>query len=150
MSYTQLLYHIVFRPKHSAPAIPLEHEESLYRYIWGIMKKKDCVLYRIGGMPDHIHMLIQMPPTLSISDFMRDLKTATHRYLREEKVKFPLFDGWGKSYCALSCDAESKECVINYIKNQKAHHQEVSFEEELLRLLKDNHIEVDKRYFLKE
>ena len=119
MSYTQLLYHIVFRPKDSVPAISMEYEEYLYRYIWGFVKNKGGVLYRIGGMPDHIHLLIQLPPTLALSDFMRDLKTATHRYIREEISKFPLFVGWGKSYCALSCGMDGKDKVISYIKNQK-------------------------------
>lgn len=80
MSYTHLLYHIVFRPKNNAPVIKIEHEEHLYRYIWGFIKQKDCVLYRIGGMPDHIHMFVQLPPTYAVSDFMRDIKTATNIY----------------------------------------------------------------------
>lgn len=150
MSYTKLLYHIVFRPKNSIPAITIEHEETLYRYIWGFIKNKGGVLNRIGGMPDHIHLLVQIPPTLSLSDFMRDLKTATHRYIQMQKDKFPLFDGWGKSYCALSCSALEKDRIIEYIKNQKVHHQQVGFQEELLKFLKDNGVEVDMRYFLKE
>ena len=90
MSYIKLLYHIVFRPKNSIPAIPIEHEEILYRYIWGFIKNKSGILNRIGGMPDHIHLLVQIPPTLSLADFMRDLKTSTHRYMYEQKDKFPI------------------------------------------------------------
>ena len=150
MSYTKLLYHIVFRPKNSIPAIPIEHEEILYRYIWGFIKNKSAILNRIGGMPDHIHLLVQIPPTLSLADFMRDLKTSTHRYIYEQKDKFPLFDGWGKSYCALSCSIRDKERIVEYIKNQKEHHQKVGFQDELLKLLKDNGVEVDMKYFLKE
>ena len=150
MSYTKLLYHIVFRPKNSISAIPIAHEESLYRYIWGFLKNKGCALNRIGGMPDHIHLLVQIPPTLSLSDFMRDLKTSTHKYMCGQKDKFPLFDGWGKSYCALSCSVSEKDRIAEYIKNQKVHHQKMNFQNELLKLLKDNGVEVDMRYFLKE
>lgn len=150
MSYTQLLYHIVFRPKDSVPAISTEYEEYLYRYIWGFVTNKGGVLYRIGGMPDHIHLLVQLPPTFALSDFMRDLKTATHRYVHEEISKFPLFAGWGKSYCALSCGIDGKDKVISYIKNQKEHHLKVTFRDELLALLHDNGVEVDMAYFLKE
>ena len=146
MSYTSLLYHIIFRPKHSIPAIPVEHEKNLYSYIWGFIKNKNGILYRIGGMPDHIHLLVQLPPTLALSDFMHDLKLATHRYMREEKEKFPLFEGWGKSYYALSCSKESQEKIINYIKNQKVHHQTKNFHEELTKLLKDAEVEVNERY----
>ena len=81
---------------------------------------------------------------------MRDLKTSTHRYIYEQKDKFPLFDGWGRSYCALSCSIRDKERIVEYIKNQKEHHQKVGFQDELLKLLKDNGVEVDMKYFLKE
>ena len=75
MAYINLLYHIVFRPKNSVSVIPIEKEEMLYRYIWGVIKHKDGVLYRIGGMPDHIHLLVQLPATVAIAHFVRDLKT---------------------------------------------------------------------------
>lgn len=94
MAYTNLLYHIVFRPKNSASVIPIENEEMLYRYIWGIIKHKNGVLYRIGGMPDHIHLLVQLPVTISIANFVRDLKTSTNVYLKDNKGSFPNFDGW--------------------------------------------------------
>ena len=150
MSYTKLLYHIVFRPKDSAPAISEEHEESLYRYIWGFVKSRGCVLYRIGGMPDHVHMLVQIPPSLAVSDFMRDLKTSASKFMHDEKDKFPLFCGWGKSYCALTCSSSAKNGVMEYIKRQKEHHAKVGSREELLALLEQSGVEVDMRFFLKE
>ena len=148
MSYTRLLYHIVFRPKDNVPAITEEHEECLYRYIWGFVKSKDCVLYRIGGMPDHIHILVQMPPLLTVADFMRDLKTSSSIFMHDEHEKFPMFCGWGKSYCALTCSASAKDRVGEYIKRQKEHHRKVGFREELLTLLEENGVEVNMKYFL--
>ena len=150
MSYTQLLYHIIFRPKNSVPAITTEHEEKLYRYIWGFVKEKSGILFRIGGMPDHIHLFLHIPPKFAVSDFMRDLKTSANKYLCENKECFPLFEGWGKSYCALTYSVSEKDKVINYIKNQKLHHAKVSFHDELLQLLEENGVEVDMRYFLNE
>ena len=123
MSYTRLLYHLIFRPRYSRPAITEAHEKLLYHYIWGIVKAKGGVLYRIGGMPDHLHLLVQLPPTLSLSDFMHDLKLSTHYFLREHREEFPLFEGWGKSYGALTCSARDKERVTAYIQNQKEHHR---------------------------
>ena len=55
MSYTQLFYHIVFRPLNSLPVITLEHEEVLYKYIWGFVQNKKGTLFRIGGISDHHH-----------------------------------------------------------------------------------------------
>ena len=150
MSYLQLLYHIVFRPKESKPVIPVEHEEKLYRYIWGFVKESGGVLYRIGGMPDHVHIFVQIPPTITVSDFMRDLKTSSSKFLKDHIEDFPRFQGWGKSYCAITHSALEKEKVVNYIKGQKEHHKKVSFQEELLGFLKEYGIEVDMCYFLKE
>lgn len=150
MSYLQLLYHIVFRPRYSTPAIPVEHEEKLYRYIWGYVKEKGGILYRIGGMPDHIHLFVQIPPTISVSDFMRDLKTSSNKFLKEHVAEFPKFQGWGKSYCAITHSALEKEKIINYIKGQKEHHKKTSFQDELLSILHECGVTVDMRYFLKE
>ena len=136
-----MLYHIVFRPRNSEPVITTEHEELLYRYIWGFIKKKNCILYRIGGMPDHLHLLVQLPPTIAPSHFVHDLKLATNQFMSEHKEEFPRFTSWGKSFCALTCSESAKDTVVNYIKNQKAHHQKTSFRDELLALLRENHIE---------
>ena len=148
MAYTNLLYHIVFRPKNSESVIPMENEEMLYRYIWGVVKHKNGVLYRIGGMPDHVHLLVQLPATVAIADFVRDLKTSTNVYLKENKDSFPKFDGWARSYCALTYSYNEKDTIINYIKNQKEHHKKVSFRDELLGLLRESGVEGDMRYFM--
>lgn len=150
MSYTHLLYHIIFRPRNSVPVIRIEHESVLYRYIWGFIKKQGGILYRIGGMPDHIHMLVQLPASIALSNFMHDLKLATHKFLREHPYEFPDFESWGKSYCALTCSESVKATVINYIKNQKAHHSQRDFRDELLTLLREHKVDVDMKYFLKE
>lgn len=148
MAYTNLLYHIVFRPKNSESVIPMENEEMLYRYIWGVVKHKNGVLYRIGGMPDHVHLLVQLPATVAIADFVRDLKTSTNVYLKENKDSFPKFDGWARSYCALTYSYNEKDTIINYIKNQKEHHKKVSFRDELLGMLRESGVEVDMKYFM--
>ena len=148
MAYINLLYHIVFRPKNSVSVIPIEKEEMLYRYIWGIVKHKNGVLYRIGGMPDHVHILVQLPATIAVADFVRDLKTSTSVYLKENKDSFPKFDGWAKSYCALTYSYNEKDAIINYIKNQKGHHKKVSFRDELLEMLRESGVEVDMKYFM--
>ena len=119
MSYTLLLYHIIFRTKNSVPALSIEHESLLYRYIWRLVKNKNSVLYRIGGMPDHIHLLPALHPSLSISDFMRTLKTSTNTWLKENWQKFPLFRGWRTGYAAFTYGFSEKETIIRYIDNQK-------------------------------
>ena len=82
MAYTYLLYHIIIRPKESKPVIKTDHEKKLYSYIWGICKEKKCVLHRINGMEDHLHMLVEIHPSISVSDFVRMVK----HYIANQKV----------------------------------------------------------------
>ncbi len=150
MSYSKVLYHIVFRTKHSLPAICEEHEQALYAYIWGFFKNRSCHLYRIGGMPDHLHILVQVPITEYIPDLIRDMKTAAHRFVADNRDKFPLFNGWGKSYCALSVSYGNKGHIINYIKSQKEHHRKVSLVDELESIFQEHDVPYDTNYLLKD
>jgi REP element-mobilizing transposase RayT len=99
-------------------------------------------------MPDHVHILVQLPATIAVADFVRDLKTATNVYLKENRDSFPKFDGWSRSYCALTYSQNEKDTIINYIKNQKEHHKRVSFRDELLGMLRESGVEVDMKYFM--
>ena len=149
MSYTRLFYHIVFRTKFNIPAIVVEHEKVLYQYIWGLMKQKECILYRIGGMPDHLHLFMELSAKLALSDFVRELKTSTGKWLKNNTL-FPSFQGWGRRYAAFTYGPKEKDTVIQYIANQKSHHSQVSLEEELRTLLAEHGCEIDERYFMND
>ena len=146
MSYTNLLYHIVIRTKRSEPTIPIDHERDLYMYFFTFIKAYDCRIYRIGGMPDHIHLLVSMRSTLCLADFMRDMKTATSKFMKSHKEDFPMFDRWESEYFACTVSPGQKDAVIEYIKNQKEHHKGVNSRDEILRLCRENGIEVEERY----
>ena len=130
MSFSQLYYHIIFRTKSNVPAIFERHEKELYAYILGYMRNKGYHLLRIGGMSDHIHMFVSLPPQVAVSEFVRDLKASTSKMLKENP-KFPVFDGWSVGYAAFSYSQNEKDMVINYIKNQKEHHKIKTLAEEL-------------------
>ena len=149
MSYTRLLYHIVFRTKNSKNTIPEQHEKELYAYLMGIINNKKSKLYRIGGMPNHVHLLVDIHPTFAVSDFMKELKEYSSKWLAT-KPDFPDFEGWAVSYAAFTYNLNDKQIIIDYIKNQKKHHKMVSFEEEYRKFLIDNGIDIDERYFLKD
>ncbi len=149
MSYTRLLYHIVFRTKHGENAIPEQHEKELYAYIMGIISNKKSKLYRIGGVANHIHMLVDIHPTFAVSDFMKELKEYSSKWLKANP-NFPEFEGWAVSFAAFTYNLNDKQTIIDYIKNQKEHHKTVSFEEEYRNFLIENGIEIDERYFLKD
>lgn len=149
MSYTQSIYHIVFRTKYGQDTIVEEHERELYTYLYGIVKNKKSHLYRIGGMPNHIHMLVDLHPTIALSDFMKELKEKSSKWLKTQP-NFPDFVGWAEGYAALSKKSSDVETVTNYIKGQKEHHEKCEFPAEYRKLLEDHGVEIDERYFLKD
>lgn len=134
MAYTYLLYHIIISPKHHKPAINEEHERELYNYILGICRQKNCTLHRINSMPDHMHILVEIHPSLSVAEFVKTIKISTNTWMHNSG-RFPLFDKWGESYCALSYSREQKETVRQYIMGQKEHHRHHSLEEEYTAIL---------------
>ncbi len=145
-SYRQILYHIIFRTKNSLKTLPLDNLDKLFAYIMGIIKNKNCHLYRINGMEDHIHILSDLHPGIALADYIRDIKTSISVWLKKQDG-FQLFDGWADGYAALTYSYKEKETLINYIKNQQDHHKNVSFEEELRKLLESEGIQIDDRYF---
>ncbi len=149
MSYTGLLYHIVFRTKNSKNTLSEQHENELYAYIMGIINNKKSKLYRIGGIPNHIHLLVDIHPTFAVSDFMRELKEYSSKWL-STNLNFPDFEGWAVSFAGFTYNLKEKQTIIDYIKNQREHHKKVSFEEEYRKFLIENGIEIDERYFLKD
>ncbi len=79
MSHISLTYHIVWRTKFSHHTINVEHERDFYAYVYGFCKRKKCTLYRINSMPDHVHMCLELNPTIALSDFMKTLKQETSK-----------------------------------------------------------------------
>ncbi|MBR4715683.1 MAG: IS200/IS605 family transposase [Bacteroidales bacterium] len=149
MSYTSTMYHIIVRTHSSERTISEEHERDLYAYVMGIVDEVGGKLYRIGGMPDHIHLFLSLPANLSMSDFVQRMKTATSKWLKANPV-FPHWSGWSKEYAGFSYSAKEKDRVANYIRNQKEHHKHTSFAEEYRAFLEENGLTVDERYFLKD
>ena len=144
MSYSQLIYHVVIRTKKSKPTLSLEHSEKLYRYIWGVIKNKNGLLYRVNGMEEHVHILFSLHPTIALSDFMRELKAETSKMLKRT-AGFEQFSGWGDGYAALTYSSMDKDMIINYIKNQRKHHRAVSFRDEYTSLIEEMGFELDER-----
>ena len=145
-SYRQILYHLIFRTKDSHRTLIPEHSRELYACISGYIRNKNCFLYRINGIEDHLHILCDLHPTNALADFMRDLKTSSSIWLKQSG-NFPNFNGWADGYAAFTYAWKDKDVIINYIKNQQEHHKYETFDDELRRLLKEHGIEVNKKYF---
>lgn len=143
--FTQTFYHIIFSTKDRKPTIPDEYCEELYKYIWGILNKRNCKLYRINGTEDHIHVFTSLHPIKSLSDLVRDIKTNSSAWLKTIE-NFPKFRGWQKGYAAFTYSIRDKEIIINYIKNQKEHHKKENSLDEIKRILEENGIEIDLKF----
>ena len=147
MSYRQIFYQIVFGSKNRKPVIPETHCNELYQYISGIIKNKKCKLYRINGIEDHIHIFSDLHPTVSLSDYIKDIKVASSIWMKADG-NFPKFEAWQEGYGAFTYSTREKDMIINYVKNQKEHHKIETFYDEFKGLLIENGIEFDEKYLL--
>ncbi len=145
MSYIQSYHHIVFATKNRVPALDSDHRRQLFKYLWGVLKNKDCHVYRMNGVEDHVHILTSIHQTLSVADLVRDLKTASSNWIRQEGL-FSGFIGWQDGYGAFTKSHHDRDAVIEYIKDQVEHHRKVSFMEEFKALLQTEGIPFDERF----
>jgi REP element-mobilizing transposase RayT len=146
-SYRQIYYQIVFGTKYRKPTINPLYEDDLFRYIWGLIKNKRGKLYRINGIEDHIHIMSDLHPSISLADFVKDIKVSTSLWMKSSG-KFPLFEGWQDGYGAFTYSIRERDMIINYIKKQKRHHHKESFYDEYKRLMEEHGIEFDEKYLL--
>ena len=145
--YKQIIYQIVFSTKNRKKTIDSTYEKELFQYIHGIVKNKHGKLYRINGMEDHLHIMSDLHPTVCLSDFVKDIKISSNKWMKESG-KFPAFENWQEGYAAFTYSTREKDMIIQYIKNQKKHHITETFQDEFKRLLIENGIEFDEKYLL--
>jgi REP element-mobilizing transposase RayT len=146
-SHRQIIYQIVFGTKNRELTITEAYCEELYKYISGVIKNKNCKLYRINGIEDHLHILSDLHPSVSLSDYVKDIKVSSSLWMKESG-KFPYFKSWAEGYGAFTYSIRERDILINYVKNQKAHHRKEIFYDEYKRLLIESEIEFDEKYLL--
>jgi REP element-mobilizing transposase RayT len=120
-------------------------QPRLYDYMGGIIRSEKGVLMEIGGLPDHIHLLISWRPDKSISDLMRNLKAHSSGWA---KNTFPAAQSfaWQEGYAVFSVSQSQAGAVGDYIRHQIEHHRGREFKVELLALLRAHEIEFDERF----
>ncbi len=148
-TYTEIHIQFVFAVKHRDGLIHSSFKDELYQYISGIIKNHNHKLLAINGMSDHIHILIGMRPTQSISDLLQDIKGNSSKWINEKKFLKVKFE-WQEGYGAFSYSKSQVNNVIDYIKNQEQHHTVKTFREEYLEVLKLYEVEYDERYIFKD
>lgn len=147
MAYTKSFYHIVFRTKHSVPSIAEAHERDLFMYVFAYCQRVRVKLWRINSMPDHMHLLVSLPPDVSVAAFVRDVKQVMGNYMKPRVQEFPHWGGWATGYCSLTYSERDRDTIIRYIQNQKEHHRNVTLVDEVKSLLSAEGVAIDERYF---
>lgn len=148
-TYTQIHIQVVFTVQNRDCIIQETWKNELYKYISGIINNHNHKVLAINGMPDHVHILIGMRPTQSLSELMQDVKGDSSKWINQKRFTKGKFS-WQEGFGAFSYSKSHINQVIDYIKNQEEHHKKWSFLEEYRTFLEKYDVEFDQRYIFKE
>ena len=148
MSFVSSLYHCVWSTKDRRPLITPELEERLWSYIGGIARKNHMKAIAVGGIEDHVHVLLSIHQTVAVSQGLQLIKGGSSKWVHEEFLEHRNF-GWQEGYGAFSIGVSQLDDTIRYIDNQKEHHAKRDFQAEFIAFLERNQVDYDPRYIWK-
>ncbi len=149
-SLANVLIHAVWSTKERFPFLtdqPLRDE--LHRYLGGISARLDCPTLIVGGVADHVHILMRLARTITIADWVKEMKRAATVWLVEQAGRDPMlskFLHWQSGYGVFSVSESKTDDVRAYIANQETHHQKITFQDEYRRFLKAHGIAWDEMH----
>ena len=145
MSYTNLLYHIVFSTKERMPRLKEEFRPRLWEYIGGIVRNMEGHLLVANGALDHVHLACAASPKIALAKFVQSIKGCSSKWVHET---FPELRDvfWQQNYAAFTVSPSALPKLLEYIRNQEDHHRKVDFRQEFIALLKRHGIAYDERY----
>jgi putative transposase len=144
-TYASLHYHIIFSTLNRVEYITPEIEQRVWAYLGGIARKHNMTALQVGGVADHIHALVMAPPSYAPSQIAQFLKGDSSKWIHEEFSALRDF-AWQDGYGAFTVSKSNLGRIIDYIKNQRAHHQKNSFQQEYLDFLQKHGVDYDERY----
>ena len=144
-TYTQTLYQIIFSTKYREKTLTKADRPALFKYIWGILMNKRCHLYRMNGVEDHIHIITSLHASVALATLVKDIKLGSADFVKGKGI-LKDFKGWQDGYAAFTYSVDAKDNLIEYVKNQEEHHQNKTFREELVGLLREHGVEFDEKY----
>jgi putative transposase len=148
MSYISSYFHCVFSTKERRPFIKPDLRERLWPFLGGIARQNKMTVIEVGGMEDHIHILLSLPATVSISKAMQLIKGGSSKWIHETFPGQRTF-AWQEEYGAFSVSVSQLNKTVAYIHGQPEHHRKMTFQEEFLILLKKHDVKYDERYLWK-
>jgi REP-associated tyrosine transposase len=144
-AYARLHYHLVFSTKNRLPHIKSDFQDRLYGYMKGIVLNLDGVVEESGGVEDHVHLLLFIPPKHALSDAIKTIKANSSKWVHEEFPDRQEF-AWQRGYGIFTVSESNVSAVKVYIQKQAEHHRRLTFQEEFLTFLEKHGIEYDARY----
>ena len=148
MSYISSYFHCVFSTKERRPLITPELRERLWPFLGGIARQNQMKAIEVGGVEDHVHLLLSLPATMPVAKAMQLIKGGSSKWIHETFPAQREF-AWQEEYGAFSVSVSQLDKTIEYIKGQPEHHRKMTFQEEFLVLLKKHLIEYDEQYLWK-
>jgi putative transposase len=142
--FTALFTHLIFSTKDRYPHLAGDLGNECRAYIGGIVENIGGRRIAIGGVADHVHLLLDMPATLALSDVVRTIKSNSSKWIHEarDRSKF----AWQSGYSAFSVSRSGVDSVVRYIVNQETHHRKVSYQDEVRAFLKKHGLVADEQY----
>lgn len=144
-SLSSILVHLVFSTKNREPFITPIIEAELHPYMSTILRELKSPSLAIDGTSDHVHMLFSLARVITVADLVEELKTSTSKWIKTKGREFSNFY-WQRGYGAFSIGESNVEVLKRYIRNQKAHHRRMTFQDEYRNFLKSYGIDYDERY----
>ena len=143
-TYCSLLFHCVFSTKERRRTITPEVQERMWSYMGGIAREYGAEALGIGGMDDHVHLLLTLPSSLAVADAMRAIKSGSSQWMR--KACGVRGFAWQEGYGAFSIGKTQVEATLAYIAGQTEHHRKRDFQAEFIAILEKHRMEYDLRY----
>lgn len=144
-TYTQIYIHLVFSVKGRQNLLGEDWREDLFKYMGGIVNAKGQKIFAVGGVADHVHLLVSIKPSISISDLVRDVKSNSSKWINEHGFVKGRFQ-WQEGFGGFSCSKTHLDSTIEYIRNQILHHRLKSFKEEYIDFLNEYKIDYDDKF----
>jgi putative transposase len=143
-TYLSLHYHLVFSTKNRIAFIEPSWRHRLHEYLGGTIRRLGGVPLEVGGVGDHVHLLVGLKATHCLSDVLRDLKKSSSAWVHDE-IEVSSF-AWQEGYAAFTVSPTALDQVRRYIVHQEEHHRKKSFREELIEFLATAGIQYDPQY----
>jgi putative transposase len=141
-SFVSCLMHVVFSTKDRRPYLTPDVQERLWPYLGGIARESKLRALKVGGVADHVHMLVSLPSTMAVAKAVQLIKGNSSKWIHETFPQLAMFE-WQEGYGAFSLSVSGVDATVAYIENQADHHLRKTFQEELRAILDKHGVEYE-------